>query len=91
MISLQWQKPVNTSFSQTDPHPHEIRNRGTQSQLKDGDRVCLEESVRKDVKKEDCTIVNHYHGVSSSTEDRCNVYRQIGVSGKFWNLNRECL
>ena len=29
--------------------------------------------MRKDAQKEDRTIVNHYHGFSSSTEDRRNV------------------
>jgi hypothetical protein len=32
--------------------------------------------VRKDSKKEDRTIVNHFHGVSSPTETRRNVYGQ---------------
>jgi hypothetical protein len=36
--------------------------------------------MRKDAKKEDRTIFNHFHGVSSSTEARRNVCdRQIGV------------
>jgi hypothetical protein len=43
----------------------------------------------KDAKKEDGTIVNHFHGISSSGEARRNLSdRRIGVSGKFWNVNR---
>jgi hypothetical protein len=42
--------------------------------------------VRKDAKKEDRTIVNHFHGASSSVE-MCQD-RQIDVTGKFWNFNR---
>ncbi len=37
------------------------------------DLSCWWWSVRKDTKKEDRTIVNHFHGVSSSVEARRNV------------------
>jgi hypothetical protein len=52
--------------------------------------------VRKDAKKEDRTIVNHFHGVSSSTSlpqkpgEMC-ADSPVGVSGKFWNFNRGCM
>ena len=49
--------------------------------------------MRKDAKKEDRTIVNHFLGVSDSflfcrSPEKCVQGRQINVTGKFWNLNR---
>ena len=40
---------------------------------------------REDGSKEDETIVNHFHGVSSSSEDRRDVCGQtIKVLGSYW-------
>ena len=44
------------------------------TKLKDGDMVR--------------TVVNHFHGFSSSTEVHRNVSGQIGVTRKFWNFNK---
>ena len=48
---------------------------------------CLLYSTRKDVKKEECTIVNHFHGVSSlqKSTEMC-LGRQIAVSGNSGRL-----
>ena len=43
--------------------------------------------MRKDTQKEDRTIVNHFHGVSSSTEDRKNVCGQTDRC--VWKIRHE--